>query len=117
MTQLPSFDKQRIDYLTELFGDPECVRELFLEFLEACPDWISTMKKGLNEQRADLIEFAAHAIHGTSANISVINIEKTSAALELVAQKQQLDLAGTYISELEDQIDGLREHVELRTAI
>ncbi|MFT7517220.1 MAG: HPt (histidine-containing phosphotransfer) domain-containing protein [Myxococcota bacterium] len=117
MTQLPSFDQERLNYLTELFGDSESVRELFLEFLEACPAWVSTMKQGINEQRPDLVEFAAHAIRGTSANISVTNIEKTSAALESIVQRQQLDLAGAYISELEEQIDGLREHIERRAAI
>ncbi|MBC8369516.1 MAG: Hpt domain-containing protein [Planctomycetes bacterium] len=117
MNQHPAFDHQRINSLTELFGDQECVRDLYIEFLDSCPDRLAVIKQGLSERRADLIEFAAHAIHGTSSNIGVLNIEQTSAAIESIAHQGQFDLVGAYINELEEQIAGLREHVDLRTAI
>ena len=117
MNQHPAFDHQRISSLTELFGDSDAVRDLYIEFLDSCPERLAVIKQGLIDHRADLIEFAAHAIHGTSANIGVLNIEETSAAIESVAHQHQFALVGAYVSELEEQIDGLREHIDLREVI
>ena len=117
MNQQPSFDHQRINSLTELFGDAECVRELYIEFLETCPERMAVIKQGLTEHRADLMEFAAHAIHGTSANIGVLNIEETSLAIEHIAHQNQFELVGAYLTELEEQVAGLREHIDLQAAI
>ncbi|MDP6963073.1 MAG: Hpt domain-containing protein [Planctomycetota bacterium] len=117
MTQSPTFDHQRINSLTHLFGDSEGVRELYIEFLDSCPEKIAVIKQALKEGRSDLIEFAAHAIHGSSANIGVLNIEETSFAIETVAHNDQFDLIRDYVTELEDQVAGLRDHVNCRDLV
>lgn len=117
MNQDPSFNHLRIRSLTELFGNSESVRDLYIEFLDSCPERVAVIKQGILEHRADLIEFAAHAIHGTSANIGVANIEATSSVIEDMAHNNQFELVDACVGELEDQIAGLRQHIDMRRAI
>ena len=117
MSYYPAIDHQRIHALLQLFGDSNVVQELFEEFLDSCPEKLAVIRQGLTEERGDLIEFAAHDIHGSSANLGAIEIEATASTLELLAHNKNLISIPGYLEELEQQIQDLEEHIRSRKAI
>ena len=117
MSYYPAIDHQRIHALLQLFGDSNAVQELFEDFLDSCPEKLAVIKQGLTEERGDLIEFAAHAIHGSSAKLGAIEIEQTAGTLKMLAHNKNLISIPGYLEELEKQILELKEHIRSRKAI
>ena len=112
MTTDSPLDTARVDELAELFGDKETLMELFDEFLGECPSRINTMREGLAEHKADLIDSGAHAIKGSSANLSAVGIQETAKLVEELARTNTLDNVGEFLDRLEGEIERLNTHLK-----
>ncbi|MDP7061972.1 MAG: Hpt domain-containing protein [Planctomycetota bacterium] len=110
-TQSP-LDTARVDELADLLGDKESLLELYDEFLEECPVRLATMRDGLAQQKADLIDSGAHAIKGTSANLGAVRIQKTAKLIENLARANDLADVGAFLDRLEAEIDKLNGHLK-----
>jgi len=110
-TQSP-LDTARVEELADLFGDKETLLELFDEFLGECPSRMQTMRVGLAEHKADLIDSGAHAIKGSSANLGAVGIQETATLVEDLARTNDLDEVGVFLDRLEGEIERLNMHLK-----
>jgi HPt (histidine-containing phosphotransfer) domain-containing protein len=111
-TELPLLDTSRINELAELFGDSEIVLELFDEFLQECPERMAAMRQALANGEPQLMDSAAHAIKGSSANLGACAVQEMARMVEELARNNQLDHADTFVSRLETEIHRLQEHLK-----
>lgn len=112
MNQTPPLDSARVEELAELFGDREILLELYDEFLEECPPRIETMRDGIKKHQADLLDSGAHAIKGSSANLGALGIQELATRLEGLARTNDLEDAGTFLDQLESEIERLQMHLK-----
>jgi two-component system sensor histidine kinase/response regulator len=105
-------DTARVDELADLFGDKEILLELYDEFLEECPARLQTMRDGLEQQKADLIDSGAHAIKGSSANLGAVGIQETAKLVEDLARTNDLADVGEFLDRLEAEIMRLGGHLK-----
>ncbi|MCP4092781.1 MAG: Hpt domain-containing protein [Planctomycetes bacterium] len=110
-TQSP-LDTARVDELADLFGDKEILLQLYDEFLEECPARLQTMRDGLEQQKAYLIDSGAHAIKGSSANLGAVGIQETAKLVEDLARTNDLDEVGEFLDRLEGEIERLNGHLK-----
>ena len=110
-TQSP-LDNARVEELADLFGDKETLLELFDEFLSECPSRIQTMRDGLAQHKADLIDSGAHAIKGSSANLGAVGIQQTAQLVEELARTNALDEVGEFLDRLECEVERLNAYLK-----
>lgn len=110
-TEPPLLDTSRISELADLFGDSEIVLELFEEFLQECPERMDTMRQALANGETELIDSAAHAIKGSSANLGTCAVQEMARMIEELARTNQLTEADAFVGRLETEIARLQEHL------
>ncbi len=110
-TEPPLLDTSRISELADLFGDSEIVLELFDEFLQECPERMDTMRQALANGETELIDIAAHAIKGSSANLGACAVQEMARMIEEMARSNQLTEADAFVGRLETEIARLQEHL------
>lgn len=105
-------DAARVAELTEIFGDAGSVRELFDEFFQELDPRLNTLREGLHEGRPDLVDTAAHAIKGSSANLGAQAVRDCARTVEELARGNKLDDVGPLLDRLEAELARLREWIE-----
>jgi len=98
--------------LTEIFGDAQSVRELFDEFFQELDPRLDTLRSGLAEGRPDLVDTAAHAIKGSSANLGAEAVRDCARTVEELARVNQLENLEPLLDQLESELTRLREWIE-----
>lgn len=105
-------DTARVAELTEIFGDAESVRELFNEFFQELDPRLVTLRNGLVEGRPDLVDTAAHAIKGSSANLGAEAVCDCARTVEELARAKNLDKVEPLLRQLEEELARLRVWIE-----
>ena len=108
----PSLDSARIDELTELLGDDQTLLALFDDFFADLPPRLEKMHEGLQTRRAELIDVAAHAVRGTSANLGAAEVARLATRLERTAHAQEFETVGPLLAKLEAEICRLRQRLQ-----
>jgi HPt (histidine-containing phosphotransfer) domain-containing protein len=112
-TSHPSpLDAARVAELTEIFGDAQSVRELFDEFFQELDPRLDTLRNGLAEGRPDLVDTAAHAIKGSSANLGADAVRDCARTVEDLARANQLQNVEPLLDRLESELTRLRAWIE-----
>ena len=106
-------DAARVAELTEIFGDEQSVRELFDEFFNELSPRLSTLREGLTEHRPDLVDTAAHAIKGSSANLGAQAVRECARTVEELARANKLDDIEPLLGKLEVELEQLRDWIAL----
>ncbi len=109
--EAPCLDAARIDELTELLGDDQILLTLFEEFFADLPPRLEKMHEGLQARRAELIDVAAHAVRGSSANLGASEVAKLATRLERTAQEQEFEPVGRLLAQLEAEICRLQKRL------
>lgn len=104
-------DAARVAELTELFGDENSVRELFDEFFSELDPRLNALRTGLAEGRADLVDTAAHAIKGSSANLGAEGVRQCARTLEELARASKLQEIEPLLGRLETELERLRSWI------
>ena len=73
---------------------------------------MQTMRDGLAEHKADLIDSGAHAIKGSSANLGAVGIQETAKLVEEMARTNDLEAVGEFLDRLEGEIEKLNLHLK-----
>lgn len=110
--QAPTLDAARIEELTELLGDDQTLLALFEEFFEDLPPRLNKMHEGLKTGRSELIDVAAHAVRGTSANLGATEVARLATQLEHTAHEGLLEPVGRLLAQLEAEICRLRRQLQ-----
>lgn len=105
-------DAARVAELTEIFGDEQSVRELFDEFFQELDPRLSTLRDGLATGRPDLVDTAAHAIKGSSANLGAQAVRDCARTVEDLARGNNLAGVEPLLAKLENELTRLREWIE-----
>lgn len=108
----PSLDAARIDELTELLGGDQTLLALFEEFFQDLPPRLDKMHEGLKTGRSDLIDVAAHAVRGTSANLGATEVARLATQLERTAHEGELGTVGRLLAQLEAEICRLQRRLK-----
>jgi HPt (histidine-containing phosphotransfer) domain-containing protein len=98
--------------LTEIFGDEASVRELFDEFFQELDPRMNTLREGLSDGRPDLVDTAAHAIKGSSANLGAQAVRDCARTVEDLARSNKLGEVGPLLDRLETELARLRAWIE-----
>lgn len=104
-------DAARLAELTELFGDENSVRELFSEFFAELDPRLQALRTGLEQGRADLVDSAAHAIKGSSANLGAEDVRQVARTVEELARASKLTEIEPLLGRLESELARLREWI------
>lgn len=107
----PPLDAARVAELTEIFGDEASVRELFDEFFQELDPRLNTLREGLSDGRSDLVDTAAHAIKGSSANLGAQAVRDCARTVEELARSNRLDQIEPLLGRLENELARLREWI------
>jgi CheY-like chemotaxis protein len=89
-------------------GEPDIVAELASMFLEDADSRLDTLRKAVEEDDADTVQSAAHALKGSSGNIGARGMQKVCAELEETAESGDLDPAPEFLEQLEAEFDSAR---------
>lgn len=105
-------DAARLAELTELFGDEHCVRELFDEFFAELDPRLQALRNGIEQRRPDLVDTAAHAIKGSSANLGAEDVRQCARTVEELARASRLEEIEPLLERLEAELTRLRAWIE-----
>jgi two-component system sensor histidine kinase/response regulator len=86
-----------IDYealLDRLGGDTELFADITRLFLETCPAGVSAIKAAIDDNDADGLRIAAHALRGAAANLSAGSLCDAAQTLERLGAESRLEPAG-----------------------
>ena len=109
--EAPTLDAARIDELCAMLGDDQTLLALFDEFFRDLPPRLETMHEGLKTRRAELIDVAAHAVRGTSANLGATGVSRLARQIETTAREEDLTPVGRLLAQLEAEICRLRRRL------
>lgn len=109
--EAPCLDAARIDELTELLGDDQILLSLFEDFFADLPPRLEKMHEGLQARRAELINVAAHAVRGSSANLGASEVAKLATRLEHTAQEREFEPVGRLLAQLEAEVCRLQKRL------
>ncbi len=101
------FDKA--EFLNRVEGDGSLFRSVIALFLKTVPDQISGLKSALNDNDAEAVRNYAHAVKGTSANISAGRLYDTAYQIEKAEKKSESDRIRSLTGKLEDEFEMLRK--------
>lgn len=104
-------DAARVAELTELFGDEGSVRELFDEFFNELDPRMNALRSGIAQGRADLVDSAAHAIKGSSANLGAQAVRECAKTVEELARASKLQEIEPLLGRLEGELNRLRSWI------
>jgi CheY-like chemotaxis protein/HPt (histidine-containing phosphotransfer) domain-containing protein len=96
---------ERAALLDRLDGDEEFCNELIRICLRDVPGRIESIKKALEENKAELVQKQAHNIKGASANIGAKALSEVAFELELAGKNHELKTAPSMIEQLERELD------------
>jgi CheY-like chemotaxis protein len=100
-------DLARLHQLSD--DNPEFEQELLLLYLSDTKTQLQQLQKGVEQQDLWQIEQVAHHIKGASASIGAGRLEAIAEAIEQYARQQQLELASSLTTKLEQSFDQLQK--------
>jgi len=109
--EAPTLDAARIDELSAMLGDDEALLALFDAFFRDLTPRLDSMHEGLKARRAELIDSAAHAVRGASANLGATAVCRLAGELEITARDEDFGPVGRLLARLEAEICRLRHRL------
>jgi len=104
--ETPTFAPMEISELSErVSGNEELVRELLQLFIDTSPDIITDIKEALKKRDANALEFAAHKLKGSSANIGATQVRKISSELEMLGHSGDVEPALLISLDIDKEFD------------
>ena len=98
-------------------GEDSLVAELAGMFLEDADSCVDTLRKAVEEDDANSVREAAHALRGSSGSIGAYRVWETCTRLQEVAESRELNRAPELLERLEKELERARpELVALQEA-
>jgi len=101
------FDKA--GFLDRLMGDKDLADEIFAEFLEDVPLKFTALKEALGNGDAHTVQIEAHTLKGAFANVGALALQDIAYQIELAGKEEDMSKAGSFIPELDEQFEVLKE--------
>ncbi|MDH7511784.1 MAG: Hpt domain-containing protein [Clostridiales bacterium] len=103
-----------IDYtevLERIGGDRAFLEELLKIYVEECDKKLKVIKEATARQDFPLIQQLGHSLKGSSANLSLIFLQKVSFFLEMAGKEKNIALARSALAALEKEFDNLKDYL------
>lgn len=94
--------------LHRLMGDEDLAKEIIDDFLKQIPDNLFAVKKALNDEDLLLLQREAHIIKGASGNVGALTLQEIAEQIEIASEGKDLDKAGSFVTELDTQLEILK---------
>ena len=104
-----------IDYaevLERIGGDRAFLEELLKIYVEDYEEKSTLIREALVSQDFGSVQKLGHSLKGSSANLSLVFLQKASLDLELAGQNRNLELARCAFASLEEAFKKLRDYLE-----
>jgi HPt (histidine-containing phosphotransfer) domain-containing protein len=107
------FDLNTFSALREWVGDePEVLGELIALYLEDAPQRLREMRAATEAADAAALQFAAHTLKSTSANMGALALSELSDELESLGREGRLAAAGDRVAQAEAEFDRVKSILE-----
>lgn len=103
-----------IDYaevLERIGGDRIFLEELLKIYIEECDQKLRAIKEASANQDFSLIQQLGHNLKGSSANLSLIPLQKLSFSLEVAGKEKNIKLVMSALAALESEFDKLKDYL------
>jgi HPt (histidine-containing phosphotransfer) domain-containing protein len=97
-------------------GDKEFLDELLEMYLEDFEDKFPQIKEALAAKDNELIRELAHSLKGSSANLSLLNLQDTFYRLEMAGRENRMEEAGNLLPCLQQEFERLRSYLQKEVA-
>ena len=94
-----------------MLGNEGDLLALFDAFFRDLPPRLDSMHEGLKTRQPELIDVAAHAVRGASANLGATAVCRLAGQLEISARDEDFGPVGRLLARLEAEICRLRKHL------
>jgi HPt (histidine-containing phosphotransfer) domain-containing protein len=103
-----------IDYaevLERIGGDRLFLEELLKIYIEECDQKLKVIKEATSRQDFSLIQQLGHNLKGSSANLSLIPLQKVSFSLEVAGKEKNIELVMSALAALESEFIKLKDYL------
>jgi CheY-like chemotaxis protein/signal transduction histidine kinase/HPt (histidine-containing phosphotransfer) domain-containing protein len=97
------FDRQTALALVD--GDNDLLNIIVDLFLTDTPEQINYASQGIQQNNYEMIELHAHSIKGAAYNIGAHSVKEIAFQLEVVAKKQDIELAKELLASLKEEFN------------
>lgn len=94
-------DRAALERLQE-WGGPKLVREMVRLFLDNSSERVGQIRSGLEENRLEVAERAAHSLKSSAANVGAMSVSRLAQRIEDLAEKGAGDEARGLFPELSE---------------
>ena len=94
--------------LHRLMGDEDLAKEIIDDFLKQMPDKLFAVKKALDNEDLPLVQREAHIIKGASGNVGALALQGIAEQIEIAGEEKDLVKAGSFVAELDTQLEILK---------
>ncbi len=98
--------------LSRLEGDRELFGELAQVFRTECPKIVREIRRAIAAQDTANLEYQAHALKGSAANLGASAVSQTAYALEQIGRSGEMKQASELLQVLEGDVDRLSCELE-----
>ena len=102
-----AFDRREM--LANIGGDTELFYELIRLFLDRQQPLVHDIETAVNRGDSGVLQYAAHTLKGTAANLCAATVVEVAGELENVGCRGNLDEANVLFMELQDAVHQLVE--------
>ncbi|HIE28965.1 TPA: response regulator, partial [Candidatus Poribacteria bacterium] len=95
--------------LERVSGDKDLLKELVELSLEIYPEYIDEIRKGIEQNEPQKVRESAHALKGSSGNISATSIYEIAYRLETMGKEGVLDGAKEALENLESEMERFKK--------
>jgi len=99
--------------MERLLDDEDLAKMIQDRFLADIPQRIQALKAFLESDDVSGVEFQAHTVKGTSANVGGELVSAVASEMEKAATAKDLTAAGAFMTEQERQFDRLKEAMQM----
>ncbi len=97
--------------LERIGGDETFLQELLKIYLEEFQTKVSELEKAVVHEHFSAIQELGHSIKGSSANLSLLELQRVAYSIETAGREANLAQAKEYLNKLKEAFDRLRTYL------
>ena len=102
--------------LERVEGDEALLREIVKIFLDETPRLLTTLRQGVSEGKAELVEKAAHSLKGELSYFGLEEVRQKALDLEQMGRHRDLNRAAEVFDSLQEELSVLATEIRLNHA-
>jgi two-component system, sensor histidine kinase and response regulator len=102
--------------LERVEGDEALLREIVKIFLDETPRLLTTLRQGVSEGKAELVEKVAHSLKGELSYFGLEELRQKALALEQMGRNRDLNRAAEVFDSLQEELSVLVTEIRLNHA-